>query len=145
MDTYRVFFDTISPSFTNLLKFILIQDPVKIAVGMALGLNANKLLTEVVGGVVSPLVGGFIKLFSETGFNYNFGGMDFNFGNILQQIILFAIFLIVLFFGFVGPIDKLRKKYNIEQKSVGCPYCTTLISPFATRCPSCTSEIKPKE
>ena len=145
MDTFNVFFDTISPSFTKLLKFILIQDPIKIAVGMALGLAISKLFTELIGDFVTPLISGFLHVFSKTGFNYTLGGFEYKFGNILQCVIIFSIFLTILFFGFVQPIENLRKKYNIDQKTVGCPYCTTLISPLASRCPSCTSEIKPKE
>lgn len=141
MDTFKVFFDTISPSFTKLLKFILIQDPVKIAVGMALGLAISKLFTELIGDFISPAITGFLHIFSKTGFNYTLGGFEYKFGNVLQSLIIFAIFLGILFFGFVQPVDELRKKYNIEQKTVGCPYCTTLISPLATRCPACTSEI----
>jgi len=145
MDTFNVFFDTVSPSFTNLLKFILIQDPVKVATGLSLGMAMSKLFNEFIAYFISPFISAFFYLFSKTGFNYTIGGFTFKFGNMLQSIIIFCIFLAVLFFLFVGPIDNLRKKYNIEQKTVGCPYCTSLISPLASRCPSCTSEIKPKE
>ena len=145
MDTFNIFFDTVSPSLTKLLKFILIQDPIKIAIGMSLGLTISRLFNELTGDFISPLINGVFKSVSDTGFNYKVGNFDIKLGNILNSVIVFGIFLAVLFFVFVEPIDKLRKKYNIQQKTVGCPYCTTLISPLASRCPACTSEIKPKE
>ena len=145
MDTFNIFFDTVSPFFTKLLKFILIQDPAKIAIGITLGFTISKLFNELTAGFISPFINGVLKSVSDTGFNYKIGNFDIKLGNILNSIIVFFIFLALLFFVFVEPIDKLRQKYNIDQNTVGCPYCTTLINPFASRCPACTSEIKPKE
>ena len=141
MEQTELIFDNISPAFTNILKFLLVQDPVKIAIGLALGFSLSKIFTEVISDLITPLIHIFLHFFSESGFNYNILGSSFNIGKIFEQLIVFFIFIIVLYYGFVVPINKLKEKYNIEQKSVQCPYCKTLINNLATKCPACTSNL----
>lgn len=142
MEPIQLFYDNISPEFMNILKFILIQDPVKIAIGMALGLSISKIFTEIIGDLIKPLIHVFLNIFSKTGFNYIFYGSAFNIGAVIEQLIIFVIFIVLLYYVFVLPINKLKVKYNIEQKTVTCPYCTTLINPLAIKCPACTSELE---
>jgi len=104
---------------------------------LALGLAISNLFTGIISGAISPSIHSLLYYFSETGFNY----AHFKFGSILEQVIIFVIFIIVLYYGFVLPVDNLKEKYNIEQKTVACPYCMSLINPLATRCPNCTSQI----
>jgi len=139
---FDVFYDLTSQKFVDVLKFILVQDPIKVAIGMALGLSIKTMFTEVTDDIVKPFVHVVLNLLSKTGFNYTLFGQKFGLGKIIEQIIVFVLFLMVLYYGFILPIDNLRKKYNIEQKTTPCPYCTTLISPEATRCPACTSQLK---
>ena len=140
---YEYLLDGISPAFTNILKFLLIQDPVKIAVGFALGLSISNVFTEIIGNLIKPIIHLILHFFSKSGFNYNILGTSFNIGNMFEQIIIFFIFILVLYYGFIVPINNLKTKYNITQQTFKCPYCTTLISPTATRCPACTSDIDP--
>ena len=145
MNTYfreDIAFKYLSPKLKNVLNFILVQDPVKVAVGLSLGLALTKIFTEIIDGTIRPLVQVFLKLFSESGFKYVLSGSTFDIGKVLEQLIAFFIFIIVLYYGFVEPINNLKKEYNIDQKTKQCEYCKLLINPNATRCPNCTSELK---
>ena len=138
----NVLFDNLSPQLTNVLKFILIQDPVKIAIGFSLGLALSKIFTEIIDDTIRPLVQIFLKLFSKTGFKYTLYGSTFDFGKILEQLLAFFIFILVLYYGFIQPVSELKKDFNIDQDTVSCPYCKTLINENAIKCPACTSELK---
>ncbi len=132
---------SISKETINILKFILIQDPIKVAIGMALGLSVKTFFTQVTDEFIKPLVTLFLHLFSKSGFNYTVFGQQFGIGNVIEQLVVFVLFIVLMYYGVIKPINNLKEKYNIEQKSVKCPYCTTLISPEATRCPACTSQL----
>jgi large conductance mechanosensitive channel len=140
----NIFYD-VSPSLTKVLKFILVQDPVKIAIGFVLGLAISKLFTQFMIDFVVPVVKLILLKMSKTGFNYKVGPVDIKLGSLIEQLITFAIFIILLYYGFVLPVDQLRAKYNLNQSTVACPYCTTLINPAAIKCPACTSDLKKKE
>ena len=138
---YNFVYTKISPSLEKVLRFILIQDPIKIATGFTLGYFTNNLISKMLNNIVKPIVYMVISLFSKSGFIFTVLGQSINIGAVLSEIILFTTFIFILYYGFVSPIDNLKERYNIDQKIVHCPYCKTLIDPDATRCPSCTSEL----
>jgi large conductance mechanosensitive channel len=140
-DTIGYLFDNVGPQVSNILKFLLIQDSIKVAIGMALGLAFTNLGTTVIGSFIRPMVQTFLHMFSKTGFTYHIFGSTFSVGTILEQILIFIIFVIIVYYLIIIPINNLKVKYNINPQTVACPYCTTLISPEATRCPACTSQL----
>jgi large conductance mechanosensitive channel len=138
----NVFFDKTSNEMMNIMRFILVQDPVKVAIGLALGLSIKNIFTEITDDLVKPFVNILIKSISKSELNFTIFGETFGIGKVINQLVIFIIFLVLMYYGFIQPINRLRKRYDIDQKTVACPYCTTLISPNATRCPSCTSQLK---
>jgi len=136
-----VFYDKVSPSIINVLKFLLIQDPVKVAIGLALGMSLNNLFVGFSDDMIKPLVSIFSKSVSDTGLKFFAFGSTFNIGDLFQQIVTFIVFILCVYYLFVVPVNKLKQKYDIDQKTTSCPYCTTLINPNATRCPACTSNL----
>ena len=119
----------IQESLNNLIKFILLQDPVKIAIGFALGMAFSKIGLSIISDVINPIV--------------HFNLSEFNFKDIIEQIITLFIFIIILYYLVIVPINNLQKKYNIGIKTAMCPYCKSLINPSATKCSSCTSQLNP--
>ncbi len=134
-------YDDVSPLFQNVLRFILIQDPVKIATGFTVGMFVTDFFKKLIDSVVKPLLFIILAKFSESGFVYTLAGQQFNVGSLLTELVVFFVFMAIFYYGFVGPIDNLKRKYNIDQKTADCPYCKTIINPKATRCPSCTSQL----
>ena len=119
----------IQESLNNLIKFILLQDPVKIAIGFAVGMAFSKIGLSIISTVINPIV--------------HFNLSEFNFKDIIEQIITLFIFIIILYYLVIVPINNLQKKYNIGIKTAMCPYCKSLINPSATKCSSCTSQLNP--
>ena len=139
---FYVFYDVISPAITNILKFVLLQDPVKIAIGVTLAYAFSKLVMQLNTGLITPLVKTFIRLVSKSEFKFTIKGVNYDFGGIIEQLIMLILVLIIIYYLIIVPVNKLKQKYNIDQQTLSCPFCTTLINPGATRCPSCTSDLK---
>lgn len=135
----QIFNNTVSPVYLNALKFILLQDPIKIALGAALALATINMFTGILDQTVKPIVSIFLHSLSETGFSYTYEGITVNLGAVIEQIIIYLIIILLLYYLFARPVMYLRKKYNVEQKTVKCPYCITAINESATRCPAYTS------
>ena len=109
----------------NLLKFILTQDPINIAIGMSLGVAFSKISLALISDIVTPII--------------HLNISEFKFGNIIEQLVIFIIFIIIFYSLIVKPINKLKIKYNVGIKNSQCPYCFTLINSLSTKCSSCTS------
>ena len=134
-------YSDVSPQFQNVLKFILIQDPIKIATGFTMGFFVNNLIQNFLNNIVKPFVIIMLGAVSSSKFAYTIAGQTFDIGSIVTQLVLFVVFITIFYFGFVNPVDKLKQRFNIEQRSKACPYCKTLINPEASRCPACTSQL----
>ena len=119
----------IQESLNNLIKFILLQDPVKIAIGFALGMAFSKIGLSIISNVINPIV--------------HFKLSEFKFKDIIEQIITLFIFILILYYFVIVPINNLKDRYNINVKTAMCPYCKSLINPSATKCSSCTSQLNP--
>ena len=122
---YNFVYKKISPSLEKVLRFVLIQDPIKIATGFTLGYFTNNFIREILNNIVKPIVYMVISLFSDSGFVYSVFGQTINIGIVLTEIVLFTTFIVILYYGFVSPIDNLKQRYNIDQKTIQCPYCKT--------------------
>jgi large conductance mechanosensitive channel len=139
----NVFYKTASPQLFNILKFILTQDPINIAIGTGLGFAFTTSFTKIINNLITPFIkyiGYFILKLAGT--NPGYPRLDFNIYDTIEQIIVLIVFIIFIYYVVVLPVTALKKKYNIEQQTKQCPYCKMLINPLATRCPSCTSQLK---
>jgi len=112
MENINIFYRDVSQGYSNVLKFILTQNSIRIAIGMALGIGLSNTCLKIINDVIKPLV-----------------------------LITFIIFVIIIYYGIIVPLGKLEKKYNINDNTQQCPYCMSLINSNATKCPSCTSEL----
>ena len=73
------------------------------------------------------------------------GAVTLNYGVFINTVISFLIVAFSVFM-IVKSINKLKRKEEeippAAPTTKSCPYCYTVISIQATRCPACTSEIK---
>jgi large conductance mechanosensitive channel len=69
-----------------------------------------------------------------------------NYGLFLNNVVNFLIVALVIFL-IIRGMSRLTKKEEkvVEVTTRDCPYCQTSISKKASRCPHCTSEVKPVE
>ena len=134
------------------------------AIDMAVGIIVGSVLTGVVNSLVKDiitppiglLVGGvdFSQWFyvvggGETGVHYNTiaaaqaaGATTVNVGMFLNSIISFLITMFAVFL-FVRIVNKMRSKKPVTTHS--CPYCKSMISNEAVKCPNCCSDVEPVE
>jgi large conductance mechanosensitive channel len=73
------------------------------------------------------------------------GAVTLNYGTFINTIISFIIVALAVFM-LIRNINKLKRKEEApppEPTTKECPHCFSTIPIKATRCPMCTSELKP--
>ena len=75
------------------------------------------------------------------------GAVTINYGTFVSTVVNLVIIAAVVFFLIVRPVAKLQARKKAEEPvaptTKECPYCATSIPINASRCPNCTSELKP--
>ena len=154
--------------FKNLVKelreFILRGNVLDMAVGIIIGAAFVKIVDSLVKDIIMPPIGlilgkvDFSNLYFQIypqGTAYSSldaakeaGAVTINYGAFINNVISFLIVAIAIFI-IIKSINTLRAKVCREEKAEeaattkDCPYCCTSIPVNATRCPNCTSELKP--
>ena len=127
---------------------------IDLAVGVIIGAAFGKVVTSAVNDLIMPPIGmalgrvDFGDLFvALNGGTYASlaqakaaGAPTFNYGIFLNTclefiIVAFAVFLLVKQF------NRLKGPVVIDTRD--CPFCVSKMALKATRCPACTSEVKP--
>jgi large conductance mechanosensitive channel len=139
--------------FKEFREFALKGNVVDMAVGIIIGAAFGKIINSFVSDVLMPPIGlllgkvDFSNLFlSLSGKPYDSlasakaaGAATINYGLFLNTMIDFTIVAFAIFL-LIRQIN--RQKRQPEQTTHECPYCLSKIPLKATRCPSCTSELK---
>jgi large conductance mechanosensitive channel len=127
-------------------EFALRGNVLDLAVGVIIGGAFGKIVASLVGDILLPLIGlvvGGVN-FSEEAITV--GEAVIKWGAFVQTVIDFIIIAFVIFL-IVKAANAARKApppaAPAEPTTRECPYCFTTISVQATRCPNCTSELKP--
>jgi len=136
-------------------KFLLRGNVVDLAVAVVIGSAFGAIVTAVVSGVITPLLG----LFGDRNFDQltaclkgpcGIGddgapvGVQLLYGNVLTALINFVIIAAVIFFLVVRPVQKLMDRYKTQPEPASpvkqCPECLSKIPEAAARCAYCTVE-----
>ncbi len=138
-------------------EFALKGNVVDMAVGIIIGAAFGKIVSSLVGDVLMPPIGkllgnlDFSSLFlSLNGVHYDSltaakaaGAPTINYGMFVNSVIDFLIVAFVIFL-LVKQVNRLKKEAPAAAPTTrDCPYCMSSIAIKASRCPCCTSEIKP--
>lgn len=142
-------------------EFAMRGNAVDMAVGIILGGAFGTIVKSLVGDVIMPpiglLLGGvdFADLFvvlraGETPGPYptladaqGAGAVSINYGVFFNAIVSFFLVALAVFF-LVRAMNMLRRKGEEPPPPPStreCPFCTSMISLRASRCPQCTSEV----
>ena len=137
-------------------EFAMKGNVMDMAVGIIIGAAFGKIITSFVNDVLMPPIGmilgnvDFSKLFISLS-NQSFatleeakkaGVVTINYGLFLNTVIDFLIVAFVIFM-MIRQINRLKKEPEpAVPTSKDCPYCFSEIPVKASRCPSCTSELK---
>lgn len=131
---------------------------IDLAVGVIIGAAFGKIITSFVNDVLMPPIGlllgnaDFSNLFvSLNGQAYASladaqaaGAPTINYGLFINTVIDFLLVALVIFM-MVRTINRLHRPAPTDPTTRECPFCFTVISTRATRCPNCTSELKRTE
>jgi large conductance mechanosensitive channel len=129
---------------------------IDLAVAVIIGAAFGKVVTSVVDDLIMPPIGmllgrvDFSNLFvALNGGTYaslaeakTAGAPTLNYGLFLNTcfqflIVAFAVFLMV------KQVNRFKKPAPPDLNTRDCPFCVTKIPTKATRCPACTSELRP--
>ncbi len=145
--------------------FIMRGSVVDLAVGIVVGVAFGTIISSLVKDVIMPPIG---LLLGKVDFGNLFvvlregtvagpyaslaaaqeaGAVTINYGAFINTVVSFLIVAAVIFFLVVRPIARMtaRQKAAEVPKTKECPYCLSSIPVKATRCPSCTSQLKLKK
>jgi large conductance mechanosensitive channel len=131
---------------------------IDLAVGVIIGAGFGKIVTSLVSDIIMPPIGmaigrvDFKNLFvALDGQRYpsladaqKAGVASINYGVFMNTVIEFLIVAFVVFL-MVRQINRLKTPEpappTVEARD--CPFCVSRIPAKATRCPHCTSELRP--
>jgi large conductance mechanosensitive channel len=139
-------------------EFALRGNVIDLAVGVIIGAAFGKIISSLVNDILMPPIGlllgkvDFSNLYiSLTGEKFKSladaqaaGAATLNYGIFLNNVIDFIIVALVIFI-IIRQVNRLTTKPApaAEPTTRECPYCITQVSIKATRCPNCTSDLKP--
>ena len=154
--------------FKEFKEFAMRGNVLDLAVGVIIGAAFQSIVNSFVNDLVMPLIG---LVTGGVNFNEQFvilklpegveasavtslekatelGVTTLNYGSLITAVLNFIIMALVIFC-MVKAINKVTSIGKKEEEPVKttkkCPYCLSVIPLEATRCPECTSELKPGE
>jgi large conductance mechanosensitive channel len=137
--------------------FMMRGNVLDLAVAVIIGGAFGRIISSFVNDIIMPPIGlllghvDFTSLFVNlTGTAYASlkeaqaaGAPTINYGTFINTIIDFLIVALVIFL-IVRMVNRMqRPKPQAAPNTKECPYCATTIALRATRCPNCTSELRP--
>jgi large conductance mechanosensitive channel len=137
-------------------EFAMRGNVLDMAVGFIIGAAFGKIITSLVSDILMPPIGlilgkvDFSSLFLNiSGKTYDSlaaakaaGAATINYGLFLNTVIDFLIVALVIFL-IVQQVNRWNKPAPAAAPATKeCPYCCSAIPIKATRCPSCTSDLR---
>ncbi len=136
-------------------RFILRGNVVDLAVGVVIGAAFSAVVTNLVNGVINPLIG----LFGSQNFDrYTWcltgtcgvdakgapNGHVLLYGSVLTALLSFLLTAAAVYVFVVRPVTRLMDRYRTEPEPAAptkqCPECLSQIPEAAIRCAFCTVE-----
>ena len=142
--------------------FITRGNVIDMAVGIIIGIAFGAVVSSLVNNVIMPPIGlalgkvDFTNLFvvlkqglppgpyPTLADAQAAGAVAIAYGTFVNAVVYLLIVAAVLFFLVVRPVAKMQAPKKVAAPTTKeCPYCFTAIPIKASRCPNCTSELKP--
>jgi large conductance mechanosensitive channel len=143
--------------FSEFLKKGNVVDmAVGLVIGVAFGAVVKSLVTDIIMPPIGLLLGGidfnnfFLLLkagakgappYASLPEAQAAGAVTINYGVFVNSIISFVVVAFAIFM-LVKYVNKLKREKPVGPTTKECPYCVSTIPLKATRCPSCTSELR---
>jgi large conductance mechanosensitive channel len=143
-------------------KFALKGNVIDLAIGVIVGGAFGKVVSSLVTDVIMPPIGLLLGRIDFSNLYINLsrtsypnlaaakdaGSPTINVGVFINTVVDFGVVAFVIFL-VVRGINRMRVNAEKSQLAavpitVVCPFCKTQIAADATRCPHCTSDLRPK-
>ncbi len=151
--------------FKEFREFIMRGNVMDMAVGIIIGAAFSAIVNSLVKDIIMPPIGliwkkDFANLFwvlkegKDVAGPYptladaqSAGAVTMNYGNFINYLITFLIVAFVIFL-LIRAINRMRRAAEKPKEAAApttreCPFCLSAVPIKATRCPHCTSELKP--
>ncbi len=126
-------------------SFILKGNVVDMAVGVVIGVAFGNVVTALVKGLITPLIGAFGGTPDFSGIFFTINGSKFMVGEFINAFISFLTIATTIYFTVVLPMNKLMEKMKSGKtespSEKACPECLSLIPVKAKKCKFCTTAI----
>ncbi len=143
-------------------EFAIRGNVIDMAVGIIIGAAFGSIVKSLVADIIMPPIGlllgnvDFSNLFiiikagkvpppyTTVADAHTAGAVTLNYGTFINTVISFVIIALAIFI-LVKSINELKRKREeippAEPTTKNCPFCFSVISLNATRCPQCTSQL----
>jgi large conductance mechanosensitive channel len=127
-------------------EFAMRGNAVDMAVGIILGAAFGKIVSSLVGDVLTPPLGLAVGGVNFTGLQMQIGTGEkgpvyLNYGNFVQTVFDFVIVAFCVFL-LVKAMNAFQRPAKAAPTTKECPYCVSTIPITAVKCAHCTSELK---
>ena len=134
-----------SKTLLEFRMFALRANAIDLAIAVALGGAFTAVVTSLVNGMFTPIIGAIFRVNFAT-LTFQINGSIFSYGSVINAVISFFIVALALFFFVLKPVNALRKRFNLDRDpdaplTAPCPSCRSAINVQAIRCPACTELI----
>lgn len=133
--------------FINEFKdFALRGNVMALAVGVIIGGAFQGVVTSLTDNIISPVIGTFAGMNFDA-LSLYIGNTTIRYGAFITSVVNFAIlsFIVFLITRGMNKLATLGTHESVGEavpQTLACPYCMSAIHPEATRCPSCTSQLR---
>jgi large conductance mechanosensitive channel len=114
-----------------------------LAIAVIIGGAFGKIVGSLVNDLITPIIGLVMGGVNFAELSITVGGAVIKWGSFIQAVIDFIIIAFVIFLIVRAANFKRKAPPPAAPTTKECPYCFTAIPIPATRCPYCTSELKP--
>ncbi|HPZ43403.1 MAG TPA: large conductance mechanosensitive channel protein MscL [Bacillota bacterium] len=136
-------------------EFAMRGNMIDLAVGIIIGAAFGKIVTSLVNDIIMPPIGlllgrvDFSNLFIDLSGNHYItlaeakeaGAATINYGLFINNVIDFLIVSFVIFL-LIRQINRFKRQEEVKAPDTKeCPYCITVISAKARKCPNCTADL----
>ena len=126
-------------------NFIMKGNAVDLAVGVVIGASFGTLVTTLVKGLLTPLIGAIAKVPDFSNLFFTLNGSKFMYGELINALISFILVAASIYFFVVLPMnmimEKTKKKAEEAPTTKKCPECLSEIPIEAKRCAHCSQLI----
>jgi large conductance mechanosensitive channel len=121
---------------------------VDLAVAVVIGAAFANVVTALVKGIITPLIGIFGGIPDFSSWFVTINGSKFLLGEFVNALISFLIIALILYYLVVLPVTKLMDRFKGEPPVTPittreCPECLSKIPQAARRCAFCSAEVHP--